>query len=51
MAKKLLNKNITDFLKEVRILNNCRISIPCTVDGVSGADNIVELWRQHYLII
>lgn len=43
MAKKFLNNNITDFLKEVRTLNNSRISIPCTVDGVSGADSIVEL--------
>lgn len=22
--------------------------LPCTLDGISGTDNIVELWQQHY---
>ncbi len=48
MAMKLINHNITDFWKEVRTLNSCGISLPCILDGVSGAENIVELWRQHY---
>ncbi len=48
MAMKLLNHIISDFWKEVRTLNSCRVSLPCTLDGVSGAENIAELWRQHY---
>ena len=48
MAKKLLSNNAIDFWKEVRVINNCKISLPCTVDGTSGTDNIAELWRQHY---
>ncbi|XP_058650707.1 uncharacterized protein LOC131551670 [Onychostoma macrolepis] len=46
MAMKL--HNITDFWKEVRTFNSCRVSLPCTLDGVSEAENIAELWRQHY---
>lgn len=48
MAKKLLSNNDILFWKEVRVLNNCKTSLPCTVVGISRADNIVELWRQHY---
>lgn len=32
----------------MRSLNNCKPSLPCTVEGVSGVDNVAELWRQHY---
>ena len=48
MAEKVINNNTTDFWKEVKVLNNCRIPPPCTVDGISGVDNIAETWRQHY---
>ena len=48
MAKKLLDNNVVEFWKEVRVLNNCKASLPCTVDGTSGSHNIAELWRQHY---
>lgn len=48
MASKMMSNNITDFWKEVRSLNNCKSSLPCTVEGVSGEDNVVEIWRQHY---
>lgn len=49
MAKKVISNNTTDFWKEVKVLNNCRILPQCTIDGVSGADNIPELWRQHLI--
>ncbi len=48
MAKKLHGNNAVDFWKEVRVLNKCKTSLPCTVGGISGTDNIVELWPQHY---
>lgn len=31
----------------MRVLNTSKTSLLCTVDGISGADNIAELW-QHY---
>ena len=48
MAKKLLNNTYKDFWKEVKHINNCKPSLPYTVDGVSGASAIAELWRRHY---
>ena len=48
MANKLLSNNVVDFWKEVRVLNNSKASLPCTVDGTSGTQNIAEVWRQHY---
>ena len=29
-------------------INNCKPSLPHTVDGVSVASAIAELWRRHY---
>ena len=48
LAEKLLEKDVTGFWKEVRALNKGSTLLPCSLEGVSGADNIVELWRQHY---
>lgn len=48
MASKMMSNNITSFWKEVRSLNNCKSSLPCTVEAVSREDNVAELWRQHY---
>ena len=48
MARKMMSNNMTDFWKEVRSLNSCKSSLPSTVEGVSGEDNIAELWRKHF---
>jgi len=48
LAEKLLCNNTTDFWKEGRAKNKVNNLLPCTIEGVSGADNIAELWRQHY---
>ena len=48
MAEKLLGNNVTGFWKEVKALNRSNTLLPCTIEGVSGTDNIAELWRQHY---
>ena len=48
MANKLLSNNSVDFWKEVRVLNNSKASLPCTVDGTSGTQHIAEVWRKHY---
>ncbi len=36
------------FLKDVRSINRSIVTLPCSIEGVSGVENIVELWRQHY---
>lgn len=48
MAKKLQQSYIYRFWKEVRIAKNSRISFPSSIDGITGADNIAELWRRQY---
>ena len=48
IANNLMCNNVTDFWKAATALNSCKPSLPCTVEGVSGADSIAELWRQHY---
>lgn len=32
--------------KYVRALNGSNVTLTCSIDGVSGAENMVELWRQ-----
>lgn len=36
------------FGRRWRFLTTAEYRPPCTIDGISGADNIAELWRQHY---
>ena len=48
MAEKFLGNDVTGFGKEVRALVTVSTSLPCTVEGVSGAGKIAELWKQHY---
>ena len=48
VAKKLLSKNFQEFWNEIKFMNNSKMSLPNTIDGVSGNDNIVKLWKNHY---
>ncbi len=48
MVEKLFSNNVQGFWKEVKYLNGCTGSLPCTLEGVSGTDNIANLWKQHY---
>lgn len=43
MASKIICNNITDFWEKVRSLNNCKPSLPCSVEGVSGEENVAEI--------
>lgn len=36
-----------DVWKDIRALNKGAAVLPNTTEGVSGPDNIAELWRQH----
>ncbi len=35
------------FWKDVRSINRSNVTLTCSIEGVSGAENIAELWRQH----
>ena len=48
LARKLQNNSPNDFWKEVRIMNNCKTSLPSNIDGVSGSEKISQLWTKHY---
>ena len=47
MARKLQQKDVLDFWKEVKIINNSKIPLPSN-NGVTGSPNIAELWKRHY---
>ncbi len=48
MAENLLCNNMNAFWKDVRSIHRSNVTLPCSIEGVSGAENIAELWRQHY---
>ena len=48
LAKKFSNSNNCEFWNEIRKINNCRTPLPNSIDSVSGADNILQLWRNHF---
>ena len=48
LARKLQNNSCFDFWQEVKFLNNNKMALPSSIDGVSGAGNIADLWKSHY---
>ena len=48
LAKKLLCKNDKAFWKEIKLMNNSKLSLPNVIDGVTGSNNIVNMWKSHY---
>ena len=47
LAKKLLCKNDKEFWKEIKRMRS-KVSLPNVIDGVTGSDSIVNMWRSHY---
>ena len=45
---KLQESKTGKFWKEVNRMNNCKVPLPNSIDGVTGADNITELWKGHF---
>ena len=43
LAKKLLCKNYKAFWKEIKLMNNCNLSLPNVIDGVTGSHDIVNM--------
>ncbi len=49
LAKKLQNNNLNDFFwKEIKSMNNCKTSLPTNISGVSGSEEITQMWQKHY---
>lgn len=48
LAKKLQCNNHYEFWNEIRVMNNAKTSLPSNINGVSGSNEIAELWRRHY---
>ena len=48
LARELQKNNLNDFWKEIKTINNCKKSLPSNIDGVSGPDEISQLWRKQY---
>ena len=48
LAKSLSDKDVNGFWKEVRNINNCNTPLPVSVEGVTGEENIAELWKNHF---
>ena len=48
LAKSLLNKDNGDFRKEIKTMSNAKTVLPNSIDGVSGASDIADLWQKHY---
>ena len=48
LARKLQNNNVNDFWKEIKTIGNTKTSIPSNIDGVSGMDEIAQLWKNKY---
>ena len=48
LANKLAQGKPGEFWKDVRLMNNCRTPLPCSIDGVSGDANIAGIWKEHF---
>ena len=48
LANTLLKTDCRNFWKEIRSLNKSSVSLPLTIDGISGVHNITNMWKQHY---
>ena len=48
LANKLAQGKPDEVWKDVRLMNNCRTPLPCSIDGVSGDANIAGVWKEHF---
>ena len=47
LAKNMAD-NAKNFWNDVKKINNVRMTIPDTIDGVNGKEKIVDLWKNHF---
>ena len=48
MAKKLSDRKVKEFWKEVSVSNNCKTPLPDNIEEANGANEIVDLWKKHF---
>ena len=48
LARKLRDCTAKEFWKEIRNVNNSKVSLPQTIDNTCGAEGIAELWKKHF---
>ena len=44
--KKLLTNNVYEFWKAVKVVNNSKMPLPSSIDGITEPENIAELWED-----
>ena len=48
LANKLQDSKPEHFWKEINRISKCKVTLPNCIDGVTGANNICELWNNHF---
>ena len=48
LTKKLAGTSPKAFWDEIKSVSNNTMSLPTNIEGVTGRNNIAELWRNHY---
>ena len=48
LGKKLALSQPSKFWQEIRVMNGNHSSLPSCVGGVTGKDEIADVWRQHF---
>ena len=43
MARKFQQNDLYEFSKEVKVINNSKMPLPSSIDGISGDENIAKL--------
>ena len=49
LAKKLALSQPNKFWQDIRVMNGNHKSLPSCVGGVSGKDDIADVWREHFV--
>lgn len=47
MARKLQQNETHGFWKEARLTNSSKLPLPSDISGISGSENVAELWRNQ----
>ena len=48
LGNKLADRDRRDFWKEIKGVNNAKMPLPTSIEGVTGESNIASVWRDHY---
>ena len=48
LAKKLSNLKSKDFWKEIKLINNSKTSLPCSIDNANSPEDITKFWEDHF---